>query len=134
MKLPRSLRLIPSLGLVGGALPACSDPIIGDWEVTRIKGKALPITYTDDGVTYSISAAMKVEDDGDVDFEFTYSARGSGQSYSKSFVKAGSWDKVGRRAYEIEFGNDELDCTIADGELECDDDDGDRFLEAEPAD
>lgn len=132
MTLRVPVRLIPAVAAIGAWLPGCGgDPIVGAWEVTQLRSKVLPWSYTYDGTTYTGSARLTFESDGELEYGFALTS-GDDFSLIKAYVYTGSWARDGR-AYLIQVDGDALDCTISEGELECDVD-GARVLEAVPAD
>jgi len=131
VSLTRPRHLIPAIAGIGALMPACADPLIGDWEVTKLHGDVLPKSYTDQGTTYTKSASLAFEEDGEVEFTKTKTWTGT-KTGTKSYVYTGSWAAQGSAEYLITIDGEALDCTLSD-ELECDDAQGDRALEAKPA-
>lgn len=137
MKNKRTARLIPLITAVGAVLPACSDPIIGEWEVTRYKSKVFPKSDSNsDGSTGTYSADLIFEEDGDFEFLKTYTLTNTDGDVleTKSYRYLGSWAAEGGRTYKIsgeEIGAT-LTCGIDANELECDDTAGERIFDAVP--
>ena len=137
MNKTHTARLIPLITAVGAVLPACSDPIIGEWEVTRYKSKVFPKSETNsDGTVSTYSADLVFEADGDMEFIKTYTESSAGGDVlaTKSYRYLGSWAAEGGRTYKIS-GEDigaTLTCGIDANELECDDTTGERIFDAVP--
>jgi len=140
MKNPTMTRLIPLITAVGAVLPACSDPLVGAWEVTRFKSKVLPKSNTyADGTTGTKTVQLNFEADGDVELVKMYVSTDPGGRVldSKANRYLGSWVAEGGRTYEItldEWEDNAIDCSIQAKELECDDAvTGERYFDAVPA-
>lgn len=128
------IRLIPAIAAVGAVLPACTDPLVGEWEVTRYKSKVLPIVKTDSDAIYTYAMKLKFEEDGDAELIKSKTITGAKTgNYAYSYF--GSWQAESRGDYRIsldDLTSATLRCVISASELECDSPDG-RFIEAEPA-
>ncbi|MFK7928471.1 MAG: hypothetical protein AB8H79_09780 [Myxococcota bacterium] len=140
MNTPSVSRLIPLITAVGAVLPACSEPVLGQWEVTRLKSKVLPKSNTySDGTIGTKTAQLNFEADGDAEFIKTSETTKTDGTVleTKAYRYLGSWTAEGGRTYEIklpEWDDNALDCSIQDDELECDDAvTGERIFDAVPA-
>lgn len=114
---------IPATAAIGLLLTACSDPIVGDWELRYLNGERWPISGTDDGCTYRISIIFEIDDDLDT----KYIAKTSDSCYGDySYIFRGETEvEKPRKEYEISIFDEAFDeifeCKLEDDELKCDD-------------
>lgn len=112
------------------ALSACGDSIVGDWDLQSVTYDGMrydyPVTSTEnDGeyvITYTYAGALSADSDGEVVFTqmYTYSST-DGTNYTENYSYVGTWTKGDGGSFELDFEDDDLDmnCTIEDGDLEC---------------
>ena len=134
------------MGIVS-SLVACTDPVVGDWELVDLRPGGLTATYTYSGYDancgyYSLSAEAElwgelvVDEDLDADFEisleidYTYATAYCGtdsDTYSYDYTYSGDVSNEGDGDYDIDLRGDgerlELSCNLDGDELECEDGD-----------
>jgi hypothetical protein len=116
--------LFPAVAAMSLWLTACTDPIVGDWELRFLAGERWPVSGTDEGCSYRDSLTWEIDEDLDVKFiantsdtcygDYTYIFRGEVEVEDK------------RKKYKIEFFDEAYDsifeCELDDDdELQCDD-------------
>lgn len=116
---------IPLVALSTTALTAaCTDPIVGDWELTDVGGYLAQYLEEYGG---SINGELRIDEDLDAEFEFElcYSYYGYRYCYGEEY-EDGEVEDDGDGEYTIEFKRDDfkLACELDDGTLECDLGDG----------
>ena len=123
-----SSKLIPAISVAGLSLTGCTDPIIGDWELTKINDDAFPLTgsYTAGGITcsYEIAGGMSLaeQDDKSIGGELfiSYSVGCEGfdtiSSRSANSVTAAPGDKGAYTITDAEDSADTMACTL-DGDM-----------------
>lgn len=128
---------IPALGALALAATAtgCTEPIIGDWQVTKIAGETLPNSYTGPYCSYYYGVDMSVTEEftGELNILYTADCPGYG-TYAYNFDYNLSVAVVEKRAsydISIELGEGEtfeLDCTSSETDvLNCTDEDDDNW-------
>ncbi len=133
----RAQYTIPALGALALAATAtgCSEPIIGDWEVTQLAGETLPYSETGPYCSYYYGIDMSVTEEfsGNISFLYTAECPGYG-TYDYNFQDGLSVTVVEKRAaYGIVIDLTEgdtysLDCTSSETDiLSCTDEDADSW-------
>lgn len=126
---------LATIGLGLGA--ACTDPIVGDWELTEVDGQDVPLTETYNEFGYELTvtkeAQLRVDKSLEATMEIEFSEEGEdGYSYHHTYTYKGGVEKGPDRAdYKIDLDAVEgLDftCTLDESELDCEDDDGVDFV------
>lgn len=139
--------LIPALAsLTATFSTGCAlftDPIVGSWEMTEINGEDPSYTYTYGPECYlDIERSMEFDVEekdgklvGDGEMDFGYSGPCYGKSYSGSYSFDFEVDgkQTDKGEYEITFETEEgddldLECTLDDDVLECEDDEGNDMV------
>jgi hypothetical protein len=124
------------LGLsFSAALPACREPIVGEWTLFRLDGYAWPrvqvYSYDYYGYSYECTTVYgySLEVEKDFDTVLVYYQRVSGNGYcgeGYSYVRPGDVEiETKRKEYRIEVaGGLALDCDVEDGkdQLDCTED------------
>lgn len=116
--------IIPAVATMSLWLTACTDPIVGDWELRFLDGERFPVSGSYDGCSYQISVMWEIDEDLEVKYlaktsdtcygDYTYVFRGEAEVEDK------------RKKYEIQFFDESYDsifeCELDEGdELQCDD-------------
>lgn len=134
-----SNKLIPAISVAGLSLTGCTDPIIGDWEITKINDDAFPLTgsYTAGGVTcsYEIAGGMSLAEQEDKtiagELFIAYSVGCEGfstvSSRSANDIVATPGDKGAYSIADAADTTDTMACTLDSDMLMCTD--GDDSIE-----
>lgn len=129
--------VIPALSVVSVSVSGCADPIIGDWDMSKLGDDEFPYHYEGEACTYDGTGLLSIIDDLTGSFTFEYSADcGSFGELSISYTWTAAVTVVEKKAsYTIALtGEDEdiadldLDCTMTDKAiLDCEDSDGEEI-------
>lgn len=134
-----STKLIPALSMAGLSLTGCSDPIIGDWELTKVNEDTFPVTgsYSVDGITctYEIAGGLGLAENDDKTI--------GGELFLSYSLNCDGFDPISERpswsiaadvtekgaSYTLSDTDGDLEdfgCTLAEDLLTCDQS-GDKF-------
>lgn len=129
----RYLLPLTSIGL--GFTTACTPAIVGDWDGLTLSEDGetytLPYSYTathgDVTVTYSSDVDLSADGDGTAQLIVSQELTTSDGSYDDSDQDTvnGTWEKAEGKEFALDFPEEDifLDCTVAEDELSCSDED-----------
>ena len=131
--------LVPVLSTVAALGSACGSSIEGNWQLTSATYEGTVATFpymfseTYDGITYTYTSSidMIISGDNTARLSQTYSYAVDGQpEQTETSSYDGTWDKGENKTFDIGFSEIELNmnCTLEDEELECDDSNGSTFV------